>query len=90
MHVRTMSFFTAQDHVPLIPSPLNPFAPPRRRRGPKWRARTSLSPSEKLLRRKAAEAWKHEIIYRQVAEYERRAIEAMEIEEDEMSQVSCH
>lgn len=42
-----------------------------------------MSPSEKLLRRKAAEAWKSEIIYRQVAEYERRAMEAMEVEDAE-------
>lgn len=46
-----------------------------------------MSPSEKLLRRKAAQAWKHEIIYRQVAEYERRAVEAMEVEEEETSEV---
>lgn len=46
-----------------------------------------MSPSEKLLRRKAAEAWKHEIIYRQVLEYERRAIEAMEVEEEEIQKV---
>ena len=81
MHLHGMSFFTAQHHVPEVPSCLNPFAPPRRRRPSFHRGRLSMSPSERLLRRKAAEAWKHEIIYRQVAEYEQRAIQTIEGEE---------
>lgn len=67
----------------MIPSPLNPFAPPRRRRHSPYRGRIPMSPSEKLLRRKAAEAWRTEIIYRQVAAYERQAVEAIETEDVE-------
>lgn len=40
-----------------------------------------LGPSEKLLRRKAAEAWKMEALHRQVMEYERQALGGLSAKE---------
>jgi hypothetical protein len=38
-----------------------------------------MSPSEKLLRRKAAEAWRSETMHRQVVQYEYQAVQALAI-----------
>ncbi|KFH40419.1 hypothetical protein ACRE_089180 [Hapsidospora chrysogenum ATCC 11550] len=67
-----MSLPAAYDaYTPMVPSPLNPSAPPRRRRLHHYRGRIPMSPSEKLLRRKAAEAWRSETMHKQVAQQKR-------------------
>lgn len=72
-----MALLTAYDaYIPLVSSPLNPAASSRHmsRMGYFRGGRIPMSPSEKLLRRKAAEAWRSETIYRKVIEYEQRAL----------------
>ena len=64
-------------YTPMESSPLNLHAGARRRRAIPQRGRTALSPCEKLLRRKAAEAWKSEVIYRQVSQYEQVTVDAL-------------
>lgn len=50
---------------------------PARLRPLPGQAKSRPSPSEKLLRKKAAQAWKSEALHRQVVEYERQALAAI-------------
>ena len=75
---RIMTLIAAYEvYTPMESSPLNPHACARRRKAIPQRGRIALSPCEKLLRRKAAEAWKSEIIYRQVCQYEQVTVDAL-------------
>lgn len=75
-----MAFLTTYEaYVPPVPSPLNPAASVRRRRAFFFcRGRVQMSPSERLLRRKAAAAWACETTYRQATQYERKAIDDLD------------
>ncbi|PHH88523.1 hypothetical protein CDD83_7430 [Cordyceps sp. RAO-2017] len=72
-------------YAPAVPSPLNPRSQEeealglrRRRLGRAMTRRsTATNPAQKLLRLKAADAWRSQVLRREVARYERRALEAI-------------
>lgn len=72
-------------YAPMVSSPLNPSTPTSKARNgpPTTRGRTQVSPSERLLRKKAAEAWTTEIVYRQVVAYERQALATLTAKREE-------
>ncbi len=77
-----MTFYAAYDaYIPMVPSPLNPTASPQRQGRGGTGARSSgsnsgrytpMSPSERLLRRKAAEAWRSETMHREAVKHDER------------------
>ncbi|CAH0015415.1 unnamed protein product [Clonostachys rhizophaga] len=73
-------------YTPIFSSPLNPSSSSEdgqaKRTKPtpnpaSTRCKRMPSPSQRLMRKKAAEAWKSEALQRQVAEYERQTLEAL-------------
>ncbi len=73
----------AAAYTPSVPSPLNPKSQDEaaqalraRRAARALRRNMGMSPAQRLLRYKAAEAWRSEATRRELAKWERRAAEA--------------
>ncbi|UNI21604.1 hypothetical protein JDV02_007579 [Purpureocillium takamizusanense] len=87
IHIRAMSLNSrrkgAAAYRPIVPSPLNPRSQEgaaqalRTRRVTRaLRRNVGMSPAQRLLRYKAAEAWRSEATRRELAKWEKRAAEA--------------
>ncbi|VUC25330.1 unnamed protein product [Clonostachys rosea] len=84
-------------YAPIFSSPLNPTSSEdgqaKRARSPhpaSARCKRMPSPSQRLMRKKAAEAWKSEALQRQVAEYERQTLEALSAKRPSPAQPLAH
>ncbi|KAG8422580.1 hypothetical protein J3459_010253 [Metarhizium acridum] len=68
----------SEPHEPEFPSPLNPRrTAPVRARQARARTNVSVSPTQRLLRYRAAEAWRSYKMLQEAREYERRLMETI-------------